>query len=339
MPTEAPTVSVVMPVYNVKSFLEEAIQSVLDQSLYDLELILVNDGSTDGSDEICRKCAKTDRRILYVEQKNSGVSVARNRGMDTAKGKYLFFMDSDDTIDKNFLSSSLDIAEKKGSDIIVLGDYYCKRMPNAPAFPTWALFIRLEFLHRFPDIKYPVGIQPCEDGLFTHQLLALTDKVAENSQARYYYRQHEYQNHMAIQRDSWKVLQQIPVWFEILELFYQKYQLHHSHYMHLARFIEHEPFEFRYLGISLDIEQRAFLYTKIHAFFDKHVAPKINKQEMSTLSKDFRYFLKSEDHKNFDLYYSKRKKNKELYSFFVNFVPLRGLRRKWLKAVEKKFRS
>ncbi len=89
-------ISVVIPVYNVKIYLERCVNSVLRQTYKDLEIILVDDGSTDGSGGLCDKITTKDKRIRVIHQKNQGVSAARNTGIREATGKYIIFMDSDD---------------------------------------------------------------------------------------------------------------------------------------------------------------------------------------------------------------------------------------------------
>lgn len=89
-------VSVVIPVYNVKPYLERCVNSVLRQTYKDLEIILVDDGSTDGSGELCDKIALSDKLIRVIHQENQGLSGARNTGIQNAKGEYIIFMDSDD---------------------------------------------------------------------------------------------------------------------------------------------------------------------------------------------------------------------------------------------------
>lgn len=90
------TVSVIIPVYNVKPYLERCVQSVQNQTYKDLEIILVDDGSTDGSSELCDKIAARDSRIVVIHQENQGLSGARNTGIRKAKGEYIAFLDSDD---------------------------------------------------------------------------------------------------------------------------------------------------------------------------------------------------------------------------------------------------
>mgnify|MGYP000375050398 FL=1 len=91
-------VSVIIPVYNVEEYLKEALESVVNQSLKDIEIIIINDGSTDKSLRIIKGYATKDKRIKIINQKNQGQSIARNSGIENAKGKYIYFMDSDDYI-------------------------------------------------------------------------------------------------------------------------------------------------------------------------------------------------------------------------------------------------
>ena len=95
--------SVVIPVYEAKNSLERCVGSWLGQTKGDLELILVDDGSGDGSGELCDALAGQDARVRVIHQKNAGVSAARNAGMDAAQGTYLFFTDSDDYVEPDYL--------------------------------------------------------------------------------------------------------------------------------------------------------------------------------------------------------------------------------------------
>ena len=98
-----PAVSVIVPVYNTEKYLEECIQSVLNQSFTDFELLLIDDGSTDQSGLICDKYAKKDNRIRVFHKINGGVSSARNLGLDNAKGEWITFVDSDDCLKPDYL--------------------------------------------------------------------------------------------------------------------------------------------------------------------------------------------------------------------------------------------
>lgn len=116
-------VSVVVPVYNAKNYLTECIESVLAQDYPDIELILVDDGSHDGSVSICEKYTKRYEHVLFYSQKNRGPAVARNNGMRYASGEYLFFVDADDYLaQENVVSRLVERMRTSGADIVV-GDY------------------------------------------------------------------------------------------------------------------------------------------------------------------------------------------------------------------------
>ena len=110
-------VSVVIPVYNVEGYLEECLDSVINQTLEDIEIICINDGSTDNSLEILEEYAKKDNRIKILNQENQGISATRNNGLKICKGKYICFLDSDDYLELNALMETYDISEKYSLDI------------------------------------------------------------------------------------------------------------------------------------------------------------------------------------------------------------------------------
>ena len=97
-----PFLSIIMPVYNAEKYLEDSITSILDQTMQDFELILINDCSTDNSRRLCEKYVQQDSRVVMIHlEKNGGAGNARNIGIQKAKGKYITFMDSDDVIERN----------------------------------------------------------------------------------------------------------------------------------------------------------------------------------------------------------------------------------------------
>jgi len=114
-------ISVVVPVYNSEEYLPKCIESILNQSFSDFELILIDDGSSDGSGRICDGYARKDDRVRVIHKRNEGVSAARNDGIDAAKGKYLSFVDSDDYIESTFLESALADVEKSGAEVYISG--------------------------------------------------------------------------------------------------------------------------------------------------------------------------------------------------------------------------
>ncbi|MDU2552528.1 MAG: glycosyltransferase family 2 protein, partial [Staphylococcus epidermidis] len=96
-------ISIIVPVYNVENYLKKCVESILSQTFTDFELLLVDDGSTDSSGEMCDELKRLDERIKVIHKENGGLSSARNAGIDVAKGKYLTFVDSDDYIDTHML--------------------------------------------------------------------------------------------------------------------------------------------------------------------------------------------------------------------------------------------
>lgn len=114
-------VSVIVPIYNAERFLDRCVASIVAQSYYDLEIILVNDGSIDRSEDICRDWQKRDSRIRYIYQKNGGVSVARNAGLEAATGGYVMFVDSDDYMLPDMCKVMYETLQIKQADCVVCG--------------------------------------------------------------------------------------------------------------------------------------------------------------------------------------------------------------------------
>lgn len=104
-------ISVIVPVYNVKNYLKKCVDSILSQTYSVLQVILVDDGSTDGSGELCDLLAKCDKRIQVVHKSNGGLSDARNAGIEIAEGKYFSFIDSDDYIEPDMVESLYKLAK------------------------------------------------------------------------------------------------------------------------------------------------------------------------------------------------------------------------------------
>ena len=116
-----PLISIIIPIYNSEVYLRKCLDSVLNQTFQDYELILINDGSTDNSGYICDEYKNKDTRIEVIHKKNEGVSIARNFGIKNAKGMYLTFIDSDDWVDNEYLSSFINFLNSCKSDLIIGG--------------------------------------------------------------------------------------------------------------------------------------------------------------------------------------------------------------------------
>ena len=193
-------VSVILPIYNVAPYLDETFTALINQSLREIEIIAVNDGSVDDSENIIKKFALQDSRITYFSQENQGQSAARNLALKHAKGEYVYFMDSDDVIDTNALQLCYDYAEKTKADFIFFdGDTIQEKGANGISWNysrsymfeedtryegeallnqmldtskhncvVWLLFIRHDFLKRIHLQFFPGIIH--EDELYTTQL-------------------------------------------------------------------------------------------------------------------------------------------------------------------------
>lgn len=117
MTQETPLISIIVPVYQVKEYVGECIESLLTQTYTNLEILLVDDGSTDGSGAICDQYAGRDDRVRVVHQENQGPSVARNAGLNCAKGEYIAFVDSDDVVLPDFIETLFGLVKKYQADI------------------------------------------------------------------------------------------------------------------------------------------------------------------------------------------------------------------------------
>ena len=118
-----PMVSIVVPIYNAENYLRRCVDSILNQEYTDFELLLVNDGSTDASGDICEEYGDRDPRVIVIQKENTGVSDSRNRALDRARGKYLQFLDSDDWITPDATRLFVRAAEEYGCDMVI-SDFY-----------------------------------------------------------------------------------------------------------------------------------------------------------------------------------------------------------------------
>jgi len=210
-------VSVIIPVYNAASFLRQCINSIIHQTLSDIEIIMVNDGSTDGSNTILKEYALQDNRITILNQENKGAGAARNAGLRAATGKYLSFLDADDFFEPEMLEKLYNRCEETDADIAIckanaydnqkgeltgdLGWTTFAGIPDKPVFSykdvdrffqccssvAWDKFFRKSFVENsgisFQEIRF------CNDVYFVHTLLCLTEKIATINEYFVTYRQ------------------------------------------------------------------------------------------------------------------------------------------------------
>lgn len=118
-----PLISIIVPVYNVKDYVEKCLDSICGQSYFNLEIIVIDDGSTDGSGEVCETYASKDKRIKVIHRRNGGLSAARNEGLDVATGEFVGFVDSDDWIDLDMYEFLYQLLKAEEADISICSHY------------------------------------------------------------------------------------------------------------------------------------------------------------------------------------------------------------------------
>ncbi|MBQ9850853.1 MAG: glycosyltransferase family 2 protein [Clostridia bacterium] len=208
-------ISVIIPVYNVEKYLRECVDSVLNQTYGNFEIILVDDGSTDSSGEICDEYVDKDERVTVVHQKNSGPSKTRNTGLENANGKYIYFLDSDDYIEKNALELLLNTAESDQADLVffdarsfsddgadikqgyvINGSYEAKSGYEILAelhknkdyhCAVYLLFIKNQLLKE-NSISFLESAYCSEDMLFTYKVFCSSKKAAQCKNTLYHRR-------------------------------------------------------------------------------------------------------------------------------------------------------
>ena len=211
-------ISIIVPVYNVKEYIQSCIDSILSQTYGEFELILVDDGSNDGSEIVCEEISSRDSRITVIHQKNAGLSAARNTGIQHAKGKYITFIDSDDFVSQQYvqllydtiLSTDSDICfcdyikvsqssnfEIDGKDVSLFGNKYIfsnedtiKEVYNSKyhglEFVSWAKMYKVS-LFRDNGILFPEG-KLYEDAFTTYKLVYYSNSISYIDIPLYSYR-------------------------------------------------------------------------------------------------------------------------------------------------------
>lgn len=210
-----PQTSIILPCYNVENYLPRAIESVLNQTNPDFELLVVIDGSPDNSKTIAEKYALNDNRIKVFEKPNGGLSDARNYGLERAKGEFVYFMDSDDWIEPNLLEDNLKIIQDENLDFIIFGyiqddeDADGNLMASKVVAPkiselikgqpieldvhhiglmgyAWNKVYRRSFLNQH-NFRFEKGISLVEDILFNAPIYTISQKIVFNPKTYYHY--------------------------------------------------------------------------------------------------------------------------------------------------------
>ena len=235
-------ISVIVPVYNVEQYLERCVDSIISQTYTNLEIILVNDGSTDNSGKLCDELAKKDERIRVIHKENGGLSDARNRGIDEAESDLVGFIDSDDYIDSDMYEVLLKNLNNTNADLSMcaLYDVY-NNTPEAQVTnkETWKLsseqaikmvmeakilsVTAVNKLYRkslFTDLKFEVG-KIAEDAFIMIKLLDKCEKIVATNEKKYYYVHRE--NSITTQKFSTKFLNVIEAYEQNSNIISEKY--------------------------------------------------------------------------------------------------------------------
>jgi len=203
-------ISIIVPIYNIANFIEKCVKSILSQTYTNLEIILVNDGSTDSSSELCQKLKLSDPRVIVVSKTNGGLASARNYGLKYATGEFVGFIDGDDWIEPDFYEILLDGILNHDADISVVQFDNCYDFNNieytTETFRNWEIYgkeLALQEYYRgnhiknsaanklykmelFKDILYPEG-KLMEDMATTYKLIDKSNKIVVNSSKKYHY--------------------------------------------------------------------------------------------------------------------------------------------------------
>ncbi len=191
-------ISIIIPIYNAEAYLKECLQSVLSQDYTDLQIILVNDGSTDDSLSIADSFARDDSRIMLLSQNNRGQAAARNRALEKATGEWIAFVDADDKLQPGYFSNLIShINNLPDCDIIQLGYRHLYKNDNLsePQFPKhnylyttpWSHFYKRSYLKNH-NIRFPEGMV-YEDVVFTVRCWQYNPRIKFVPYAGYLYRE------------------------------------------------------------------------------------------------------------------------------------------------------
>lgn len=224
MSNDSPLVSVIVPVYNTADYLSHCLDSLLNQAFEAFEVLVIDDGSTDGSADLADRYARKDSRVRVIRQPNRGVSAARNRGLDAATGRYVTFVDADDWVEAGYFDRLAPAAE--AADVLYFGGQQRNRQGNilstfhleaADSRHTslteligylaesdltgriWLMWIRRELLEA-GSIRFPEGIQLHEDFLFAVRCLLHTRRLVFCPYAPYVYMDYSEQNRPTLSR-------------------------------------------------------------------------------------------------------------------------------------------
>lgn len=202
-----PEVSVIIPVYQVRPYLARCLDSLLHQTMKDIELICIDDESTDGGLDLLRSYAAQDSRIRVIENPHLGISAARNAGLDAARGDYVVFVDSDDYVDENMLARLMETARREHADCVICSYHDVMEGDEPPpqaaeteqpaktfspqemetiSCSVWNKLIRRSVIEEF-QLRFPLNVHYGEDTAFNYCLLPHCSRISSIGDRLYYY--------------------------------------------------------------------------------------------------------------------------------------------------------
>ena len=239
-------ISIIIPVYNVETYLVECIESVLKQTYQNIEILLIDDGSPDNSGKICDEYAKKDSRVRVIHKENGGVSSARNVGLEQAKGEYLTFVDSDDFVDECYVEKMYDNLQENNSDLVFCSysnyidgksekskeklpenlkvdiqnenfiDFICRFFiyKDYVFGSVWRILYTKKFIN---SLNFNLSVKIGEDSLFLLNAILQTQKISFIKAPLYFYRQNK--NSVMHNYKKNYLKSQLSLYFELKKLF------------------------------------------------------------------------------------------------------------------------
>lgn len=278
-------ISIVVPVYNVEKYLNKCIESIINQSYSNLEIILVDDGSKDSSGIMCDSYILKDKRIKVIHKENGGLSDARNAGIEIAKGEYLSFIDSDDYVHKDFIKVLYGLCIKYNSDISMCGAFetskdedfnfnleqgnecikYSRGILEKKESIYCVAWNKLYKKEIFKHIRYPKG-KLHEDVAVINKILYYSNKIAITDLRLYFY----YNNPNSIMRSTFSIKR-----LDVLDVIYDSYIF----------FLEKNEIQYAYNSLNDYIDTALFLYKECQVLGKD--SKKIEKQLLKKYSKEY----------------------------------------------------
>ena len=289
-------ISIIVPVYKAEIFLERCVNSILNQTYRDFELILVDDGSPDRSPQICDCFAETDKRVRVIHKENGGVSTARNAGLDAVRGDYIAFVDSDDFLEPNMYEKMMDKAMTHNCDVVmcdcvkdfsdhssvyshdIRGGFYNLEQLKREHYPHLLMMENVEYpatisnvtllwksVLNTPDMRYQPGVRYSEDLLFGAKLLRRANS--------FYYMKAEPLYHYVMNPMSASHTYVPDKWND--------FQLLHRMIRH--EFASDEAFDFSH---QIDLCLLFFLYNTLGESNASNLSTKEKKAKMKTILRD-----------------------------------------------------